>query len=92
VVAVLAPMALTAAWFAALAAQSGVWYPPEIWAGTIVWTGLAGLGLALLVLPTPPPGQAPGSAVAGTAPERTAAAAPAPAPRAATEPTSALDS
>ena len=91
VVAVLAPMALTAAWFAALAVQVGVWYPPEIWAGTIVWTGLAGLGLALLVLPTPPPGPAPGSAVTGIAPERTAAAAPAPAPRAATEPTSALD-
>jgi hypothetical protein len=84
-VAVLSPMVLFSAWFAALSVTTGVWYPPEIWAGTIVWTGLAGLGLSLLVLPTPPPGQVPGSA----APERTAGDAPAPAPRAAAEPASA---
>jgi hypothetical protein len=88
-VAVLSPMVLSSAWFAALSVTTGVWYPPEIWAGTIVWTGLAGLGLALLVLPTPPPGQA--AEAAGTGPERTAAVTPALAPRAATEPASARD-
>ena len=86
-VAALSPMLLSAAWFAALSTTTGVWYPPEIWAGTIVWTGLAGLGLALLVLPTPPPDQAPGSA----GPEWTAGVAPAPAPRAPAEPASTRD-
>lgn len=90
-VAVLAPMVLSSAWFAALSVTTGVWYPPEIWAGTIVWTGLAGLGLALLVLPTPPPGQVAGSAGTGTGSEPAAAVAPAPVPRAATEPASARD-
>jgi hypothetical protein len=88
-VAGLSPMVLFSAWFAALSVTAGVWYPPEIWAGTIVWTGLTGLGLALLVLPTLPPGQAPGSARTGTGSERTAGVAPAPAPRAAAEPSSA---
>jgi hypothetical protein len=88
-VAVLSPMVLSSAWFAALSVTTGVWYPPEIWAGTIVWTGLAGLGLALLVLPTPPPGQA--AEAAGPGSERVAAVAPAPAPRAATAPASARD-
>jgi hypothetical protein len=87
-VAVLSPMVLSSAWFAALSVTTGVWYPPEIWAGTIVWTGLAGLGLALLVLPTPP-GEAPGPAGRGS--EQTAGAAPAPAPRTATAAASARD-
>lgn len=90
-VALLSPMVLSSAWFTALSVTTGVWYPPEIWAGTIVWTGLAGLGLALLVLPTPPPGQDldPAGAVIGS--QRTAGAAPAPVPRAATTPAAARD-
>ena len=90
-VAVLSPMVLSSAWFAALSVTTGVWYPPEIWAGTIVWTGLAGLGLALVVLPTPPPGRAAGAAGTGPGSERVAAVAPAPAPRAATAPASVRD-
>lgn len=55
-VAGLSPMVLIAAWFTALNVTAGVWYPTEIWAGTIVWAGLTGVGLAVLMLPTPPPG------------------------------------
>jgi hypothetical protein len=54
-IAVLSPMVLFSAWFTALSLTAGIWYPIEVWSGTVVWTGLTGLGLALLMLPTPPP-------------------------------------
>jgi hypothetical protein len=51
------PPVLLSAWFAVLSATEGVWYPPEVWSGTIVWAGPAGLGLSLLVLPAPSTGR-----------------------------------
>ena len=55
VVATVSPMVLVAAWFAALSVTQGVWYPVEFWSGIVVWAGLTGLGLSLLMLPAPPP-------------------------------------
>ena len=60
VVATVSPMVLVGAWFAALSVTQGVWYPVEFWSGIVVWAGLTGLGLALLMLPTPPPRTAAG--------------------------------
>jgi hypothetical protein len=54
-VAAAGPIVLFATWFAALALTRGVWYTTPVWSGMIVWAGLTGLGVALVVLPAPVP-------------------------------------
>jgi hypothetical protein len=54
-VAAAGPVVLFAAWFAVLAPTRGVWYTAPVWSGMVVWAGLTGFGLALLMLPAPAP-------------------------------------
>lgn len=49
--AALAPVALWGTYTATLAVTDGIVWAPELWAGAIMWTGLVGLGLSLLILP-----------------------------------------
>jgi hypothetical protein len=49
--AALAPVSLWGAYTATLAVTEGIDWAPELWAGAIMWTGLVGLGLSLLILP-----------------------------------------
>lgn len=49
--AALAPVALWGTYTATLAVTDGIVWAPELWAGSIMWTGLVGLGLSLLILP-----------------------------------------
>jgi hypothetical protein len=49
--AALAPLALWGTYTATLAVTDGIVWAPELWAGAIMWTGLVGLGLSLLILP-----------------------------------------
>ncbi|HEU4867723.1 MAG TPA: hypothetical protein VFV09_08350 [Actinomycetota bacterium] len=46
-----APVALWGTYTATLAMTDGIVWAPELWAGSIMWTGLVGLGLSLLILP-----------------------------------------
>ena len=57
----LAPLVLWSLWFAAGAATlGGVWFSVEVWSGTILWAGLMGGLLAVLMSP-PRPGLAAGA-------------------------------
>lgn len=53
VLAGVAPAVLVAGWFASLHLAGGVGYLTEVWAGTIVWCSLAGIGVSWLILPGP---------------------------------------
>jgi hypothetical protein len=50
-VAALLPAALLGGYLAAVAAVFGLAWPPELWAGTILYGALAGLALSVLVVP-----------------------------------------
>ena len=48
-----APLLLWGAWFTATAATQEVTWPVELWSGSIVWAGMLGLALSLLMAATP---------------------------------------
>jgi hypothetical protein len=50
-VAVAGPLLLWSVYFGLVAVRYGLAWPVEIWTGTIIWTGLTGWGLSLLVAP-----------------------------------------
>jgi hypothetical protein len=47
----LAPLALWGAYVMAVALTEGIGWELELWSGAVLWTGLLGLGLSMLVLP-----------------------------------------
>lgn len=51
--ATIAPMALWSPYFLVAHVLWHVAWPPEVWGGVIVWTGISGLGLSLVAVPSP---------------------------------------
>lgn len=49
------PLVLWSAWFAAMAVDRGVGVSLELWSGTVLWSGLMGCALALLMVPPAAP-------------------------------------
>lgn len=47
----LAPILLWAPYVAAIAVTDGIGWDVEIWSGVVIWSGILGLGLSLLVIP-----------------------------------------
>jgi hypothetical protein len=47
----LAPILLWAAYVAATAVTEGIGWELEIWTGVVIWSGILGLGLSVLMLP-----------------------------------------
>jgi hypothetical protein len=47
----MAPLALWGAYVTAVALTEGIGWELELWSGAVLWTGLLGLGLSVLVLP-----------------------------------------
>lgn len=45
------PLLLWSAWFAAVGLAEGIGWSLELWTGTILWSGLIGLALGMLMLP-----------------------------------------
>jgi hypothetical protein len=48
------PLVLWGAWFTATALAEGIDWSVELWSGTLVWTGMLGLALSLLMVPPRP--------------------------------------
>jgi hypothetical protein len=48
------PLVVWSAWFAATAWAEGIDWSVELWSGTLVWTAMLGLALALLMIPPRP--------------------------------------
>jgi hypothetical protein len=48
------PLIVWSAWFAATALTEGIDWSVELWSGTLVWTGMLGLALSLLMVPPRP--------------------------------------
>jgi hypothetical protein len=66
-----APPLLWGAWFAATAATEEITWSIDLWSGTLVWTGMLGFAIALLmtaVPPSPQPGPEPRPDVPETEP------------------------
>lgn len=68
------PMVLWSAWFVAMALDGGVGISLELWSGTVLWSGLLGCALALLMVPP----AAPRGAVVAVAPRDGPEAPPSP--------------
>ncbi len=51
--ATIAPLALWSPYFFVAHVLWHVAWPPELWAGAILWTGISGLGLSLVAVPSP---------------------------------------
>ncbi|MEX0789890.1 MAG: hypothetical protein WD178_03860 [Actinomycetota bacterium] len=51
----LAPIALWGVYVLTIAVTGGVGWAPELWSGAILWSGLVGLGLSLLIQPPAAP-------------------------------------
>jgi hypothetical protein len=54
-VATIGPVALWTSYFLVLQLRDGIAWPAELWTGSIIFAGLSGLALSLLMAPPPGP-------------------------------------